>query len=385
MNWPLVKLGEIAVVNPRRSPMERDDDAPTSSIPMDAVDDICGVIERRDVQPYRKVKKGYTQFQDGDVIFAKITPCMQNGKHAVVHGLIDGIGFGSTEFHVIRPSGRVLPEWIHFFLRRRETLDAATRTFTGAVGQQRVPPRFLEALEMPLAPLDDQHRIAARLKAQLAEVETARQAVKAQMREIQKLTDAIIFDSLRQGQPVRHSLGDVLEEIKQGIGKDWDEYPVLGATRTGLALAKEPPGKHPEKYKPVFPGTVFYNPMRILIGSIAFVDESDAAGITSPDYVALRGKANVVDSRWFYYWLRSPLGVACINSLARGAVRERMLFNRLAEGEIDLPGFAVQQRSSAALREIKPMRTAIERKLVEIDALPAKILALAFDSIGHHP
>jgi type I restriction enzyme S subunit len=212
-----------------------------------------------------------------------------------------------------------------------------------------------------------------------AEVDTARQAAEGQLQETSKLADAIVFDSLQQSQPERHSLGDVLEEIKRGIGKSWDEYPVLGATRNGLALAKEPPGKHPEKYKPVFPGTVFYNPMRILIGSIALVDEGDDSGITSPDYVALRGKPGRVDSRWFYYWLRSPLGEQSIQSLARGAVRERMLFNRLAEGEIDLPGFAAQQRASAALREIQPMRAAIERKLRELDTLPAKILALAFD------
>jgi type I restriction enzyme S subunit len=120
--------------------------------------------------------------------------------------------------------------------------------------------------------------------------------------------------------------------------------------------------------------------MRILIGSIAFVDEDDAPGITSPDYVALQGKPNAVDSRWFYYWLRSPLGVQCINSLARGAVRERMLFNRLAEGGIDLPEFSVQQRASAALKELRPLRAALETQLCEIDLFPQKILAQAFEN-----
>jgi type I restriction enzyme R subunit len=182
-----------------------------------------------------------------------------------------------------------------------------------------------------------------------------------------------------------HSLVDVLDEVKQGIGKAWAEYPVLGATRDGLAPAKEQPGKQASKYKPAFPGTVFYNPMRILIGSIAFVDEDDTPGITSPDYVALQGKAGLIDSRWFYYWLRSPLGVKCINSLARGAVRERMLFNRLAEGEIELPEFAVQQKASQALKELKSLRRAIETKLAEIDLLPQKILAQAFEiSEGDH-
>lgn len=132
-------------------------------------------------------------------------------------------------------------------------------------------------------------------------------------------------------------IGEVLEEVKKGIGATWAQYPVLGATRAGLALAKEPVGKVPGRYKPVFTGSVFYNPMRIMIGSIAMVDEDDEPGITSPDYVVLKGRADRVDSRWFYYWLRSPYGEQCIASLARGAVRERMLFNRLAEGEIELP------------------------------------------------
>jgi type I restriction enzyme S subunit len=168
--------------------------------------------------------------------------------------------------------------------------------------------------------------------------------------------------------------------VKQGIGSNWATYPVLGATRDGLAPARERPGKHAVKYKPVFPGTVFYNPMRILIGSIALVDDDDAPGITSPDYVALQGRAGLVDSRWFYYWLRSPLGVRCISSLARGAVRERMLFNRLADGEIDLPPLAIQRRASAALKELKPLRVGIEKKLQEIDLLPQRLLAQAFEN-----
>jgi type I restriction enzyme S subunit len=193
-----------------------------------------------------------------------------------------------------------------------------------------------------------------------------------------RLADATVQKSINRGQTNKCILGDVLDEVKKGIGKSWADYPVLGATRDGLAPAREAPGKHAPKYKPVFPGTVFYNPMRILIGSIAYVDDDDTLGITSPDYVALQGKQGVVDSRWFYHWLRSPLGERCILSLARGAVRERMLFNRLADGEIELPDFATQQRASKALAELKPMRRAIEQTLNEICLMPGKILAQAF-------
>lgn len=169
---------------------------------MDAVDEVRGEVERHESKPYEKIKKGYTYFEDGDVIFAKITPCMQNGKHAVVRGLIDGFGFGSTEFHVVRPSDGVTPEWIHYFLRRKETLDAAVRTFTGAVGQQRVPPLFLSGLVLPVPPVAEQRGIAARLRAQLAEVDTARQAAQAQVSDADALRAVVYRDAFRHVVPV---------------------------------------------------------------------------------------------------------------------------------------------------------------------------------------
>ncbi len=233
---------------------------------------------------------------------------------------------------------------------------------------------------MPLPEIEVQRRIAAHLKAHLAEVDEARQAAESQLRDSAMLADALVQEGIRCERPTRHVLGDVLTEVKKGIGGGWADYPVLGATRDGLAPAKEPPGKTPERYKPVIPGTVFYNPMRILIGSIALVDEGNAPGITSPDYVVLRGHEDKVDTRWFYHWLRSPVGERCILSLARGAVRERMLFNRLAEGEIDLPSLPAQKRVSAALSSLGPMRDAVQQQLAEINRLPQKLLAQAFET-----
>ena len=226
---------------------------------------------------------------------------------------------------------------------------------------------------------DDQKAIGEQLTSQLAAVEEARQAATSQLRELTQLANAIVRETLVHPDTESHSLGDVLLEVRQGVGSRWSDFPVLGATREGLAPAKEPVGKNPERYKPVTVGTVFYNPMRILIGSIAMVDEGDAPGITSPDYVALRGCEGLVDSRWFYYWLRSPEGERCIASLARGAVRERMLFNRLSEGEITLPPYPVQQAASRALAELRPMKAAIEARLREIERLPQRLLAQVFD------
>lgn len=239
--------------------------------------------------------------------------------------------------------------------------------------------KHLDELNVDRLPIDEQRRIAAHIKIQLAACEDARNAVQAQNDELMNLANAIVRESLAHSGVETYTLGDVLEEVKRGIGSSWANYPVLGATRSGLAPAKEPVGKNPERYKPVVSGTVFYNPMRILIGSIAMVDDDDKPGITSPDYVALRGREGVVDSRWFYYWLRSPAGEQCIASLARGAVRERMLFNRLAEGKIDLPPYPIQQVASRALAEIRPMKKQVELQLQSIELLPARLLAKAFN------
>lgn len=275
----------------------------------------------------------------------------------------------------IMPSEELDRDYLfHWLLSIRERLLEIS--FGGA--QPNISQTVIRDLEVPWVPRNEQRQIAARLRAQLAEVETARQAAQAQLREVSRLADAIVLDSVQSNPVAQHSLGKVLTEVKQGVGSRWAEYPVLGATRDGLAPAKEAPGKHAPKYKPAFPGTVFYNPMRILIGSIAFVDDDDTPGITSPDYVALQGKPDLVDSRWFYYWLRSPIGIDCINSLARGAVRERMLFNRLSEGSIELPDYATQQRAAAALKELKPLRLSIKAQLAEIERLPQRILAQAF-------
>lgn len=270
--------------------------------------------------------------------------------------------------------------YLLYALRSAEARAHIEHFATGTSDSMRnIAQGVITSIPITLPDLDTQRRIARQLNDQLAAVEDARQAATAQLRELTQLANAIVRETLTHPETEPYSLGDVLLEVKQGIGSRWADFPVLGATRDGLAPAKESVGKNPERYKPVTVGTVFYNPMRILIGSIAMVDEGDAPGITSPDYVVLRGREGLVDSRWFYYWLRSPDGERCIASLARGAVRERMLFNRLAEGEIALPPYPVQQAASRALAELRPMKTAVEARLREIERLPQRLLAQVFD------
>ena len=193
MRHPLVALKSACAINPRRTPdLRRNADAPTSFVPMTAVDAQSGTIREQLLKPFSEVKKGYTYFEEGDLIFAKITPCMQNGKHAICRGLKDGIGFGSTEFHVLRSGPNVLTEWVHFFLRQPELLADAEHHFTGSVGQQRLPEDYLAELRIPLPPLPEQHRIASELTSAMATVEKARRAAEERLAAAEALPAAYL-------------------------------------------------------------------------------------------------------------------------------------------------------------------------------------------------
>ena len=187
--WRWAKLGEICAINPRRpkdlglSPADE-----VTFVPMAAVDESAAAIASPQVRQFREVAKGYTYMQDGDVIFAKITPCMQNGKHAIVADTHTGIAFGSTEFHVLRPTDQVISTWVHRFLLRPELLAEAQSRFTGTAGQQRVPKEFLIEKVIPLPPLDEQHRIAETM----ALVERARSSAAAQLAMINELFTAML-------------------------------------------------------------------------------------------------------------------------------------------------------------------------------------------------
>ena len=155
---PIVPISDVAKVNPKRDIGIRtlDGDLEVSFVPMAAVDKETGTITNALVRPLADVRKGFTCFLKGDVIFAKITPCMQNGKSAVAHSLVNGLGFGSTEFHVLRPGPDVLAEWLWHIVRQRKFREEAQRNFRGSAGQQRVPASFIENYEIPLPALEQQ-------------------------------------------------------------------------------------------------------------------------------------------------------------------------------------------------------------------------------------
>lgn len=151
--WVRTTLGEVCAINPRISSEEMpSDDADVSFVPMSAVEEETGRIDTSEFRSVGAVRRGYTPFKDGDVLFAKITPCMENGKIALASGLKNGLGFGSTEFVVFRSFEGLRPRFLLYFLLQPSFRDDAEQRMVGASGQKRVPTAYLAGHEFRLPP-----------------------------------------------------------------------------------------------------------------------------------------------------------------------------------------------------------------------------------------
>lgn len=405
--WRWVQLGEVCDINPRRQGMIRPDFEPTSFVPMEAVDAQKGVICEVRQRPFVEVKKGYTYFQSGDVLFAKITPCMQNGKHAIGHNLIDGIGFASTEFHVIRPLKGILSEWVHYFVRQPAVLDDATNHFTGAVGQQRVPDDFLKSLKIPLPAPDTQKRVTTILNEQMTAVEKARVAAKARLEAIRQLVPTYYREAFGEFLPFAAS---PLTPTKPSL-PGWRWYRLTDLAR--LATGHTPSRYHPEYWKGEIPWIQLAD-IRELDGREAFEtsEHTNTLGIENSAAVLLP-KGTVCMSRtasvgfftimgrtmatsqdfvnWIcgnelHPWFLMHLLIAsrkAIRALGSGAVHHTIYFPTVKAFSICVPPLSKQQRIAEVLREqissVERAVTAAEDELAAINALPAAFLRRAFN------
>lgn len=155
------KFGSISIINPQKSEIkELNKDINVSFIPMESVG-TNGEIDARASETLDSVYSSYTYFKESDVLFAKITPCMENGKGAIARNLINGIGFGSTEFHVIRSKPEEsTPEWIYYLTTLEIFRKTAEGKMTGSAGQRRVGTEFLENIKVAIPPIELQNEFA---------------------------------------------------------------------------------------------------------------------------------------------------------------------------------------------------------------------------------
>ncbi|MFG1713074.1 restriction endonuclease subunit S [Micromonospora sp. NPDC049203] len=178
VGWTAARLGDLVAINPRKFDQQPGDDDLISLVPMAAVEAETGRMDVSQVVAYGEAKKrSLTPFQDGDVLFAKVTPCMENGKVAVAQHLESGRALGSTELFALRSEGGIDPHFLAYYLLWPSFRKTAQNSMTGAVGLRRVPRRYLENYLLPVPPLLEQRRIVAVLEGHLLRLACAEQAL----------------------------------------------------------------------------------------------------------------------------------------------------------------------------------------------------------------
>ena len=158
-SWEWTRISSIFQLNPR---VEANDNMLAAFIPMEAISAVYGSDYHYYERKWKEIKSGFTQFADGDIAFAKITPCFQNRKSAVFSNLPNGIGAGTTELKVLRPYGETINRFYTlYFLESPYFIDEAT--FKGTANQQRIVVGYLENKLFPLPPIEEQCRIAGKI------------------------------------------------------------------------------------------------------------------------------------------------------------------------------------------------------------------------------
>ena len=158
--WDNEKLSKVAFVNPGGAYKGKTAETPISFVPMEVIDETFSEITTMDKTTIEQAS-GFTKFREGDLLWAKITPCMQNGKSAIAKNLTNGLGCGSTEFYILRPKDeRLAIEYLHVILHMKCVRETTMLYFGGSAGQQRVPASFLENFNLPLPSKEKQLEIA---------------------------------------------------------------------------------------------------------------------------------------------------------------------------------------------------------------------------------
>jgi type I restriction enzyme S subunit len=409
--WKIINLENITQINPRH-PRDLDDSLPVTFVPMPALNEHEYRFKFQEERPLGMVRKGYTHFAEGDVLFAKITPCMENGKAAIAFGLRNGLGCGTTELHIFRPKEGIDSKYLYFFVHQESFRRNAVQNFTGTAGQLRVPVSFVAKAEIPLPPIAEQRRIVSKLEKLLEKVESCRtrlenipvllkrfrQSVLAAAcsgRLTADWRDENIGDNNLTETWLLQPLSDLSILITKGASPKWQgvEYTdrgVLFVTSENVGTGKmifEGKSKYVEpKINEIQPrsilrkGDLLTNIVGASIGRSAIFESDEFANINQA--VALVRLNESVNKKYILLVLNSPILIDHMHTEKVDVARANLNLADVANFPIPVPPLSEQHEIVRRVEELFALADRIEVRYQkakdQVDKLTQSILAKAF-------
>ena len=389
MKWHAHTIGEVAQVNPKLATADRPSlSDKVSFVPMASVSEETMGIAVHEERPFSEVSKGYTPFRRGDVLVAKITPCFENGKIALADDLPHELGFGTTEFHVFRPSERVTGPYLFNLLRVPCLRKAGAMKMRGAAGQRRVPAHFLTSVPIPIPPLAEQKRIARILD--------VADALRAKRREALAQLDTLLQSTFLDmfGDPVTNpmgwstsTVGDVGDVVTgntpsrkrpeyYGNHIEWIKSDNINDPSFTLTEAEErlsAAGKAVARTIPT--GSIL---VTCIAGSSSCIGN---AGIADRE-VAFNQQINAFVpgehiALWFafgVFWV----GKCLVQRVSTGSMKGMVSKTAFSAISIPIPPMSLQRRFATIAESVERQKARQKAHLVELDAFLASLQSRAF-------
>jgi type I restriction enzyme S subunit len=194
-HWEVKKLKYVAKVNPstKSFSFQKDSNDEVVFLPMEKVSE-DGSINQEIKKQISEISSGFTYFERGDIILAKITPCFENGKSAMLNDLETEFGFGSTEFHTLRSSDKILKEYLFLILKTQRFMKIGEVFMTGAAGQKRLPTDYVKEFKLPIPPITEQHQIVEHIEAETKRIDEKIVRTEKEIELLQEYRTALISE-----------------------------------------------------------------------------------------------------------------------------------------------------------------------------------------------
>lgn len=373
-HWKLTPIKHLALLNPRKSGFDGDTGQLCSFLPMEKLK--TGVLQLDEERPIEDVIGGYTYFEDGDVLQAKVTPCFENKNIAIAYGLTNGIGFGSSEINVLRPNQRVKAEYLYYRVQEDIYMDFCTSSMIGAGGLKRVPTDVINNFKVAAPDLAEQTQIARFLDHETARIDAL---IEEQQRLIELLKEkrqAVISHAVTKGLDPTVPMKDSGVEWLGEVPVHWE---VLATKRFFRMVADPAPenndfellsiyteiGVRPRKdleqkgnkasttdgYWRVKRGDLIVNKLLAWMGAVGY---SEYDGVTSPAYDILRPSRKLAP-KFYHYLFRGKSAQQEFKRWSRGIMemRLRLYFDELGRILMPFPPLEEQERIVDFIEEME--------------------------------